>query len=288
MSEVEAKRSEYIELLRIGPFPGRIDPWAEDAHYFHQLHGQMIGIMVAELGEVLIERGYTLSREVSLQILDKQDPDLAIMKPAERHEPQAKRPSWNYTEAAESVKAEIGSALASREVELDAIYIQHNRTLVTIIEVISPSNKAKFDIMEKYLQRRDQLMQENVNVVELDLTRSAKRLIEDPLVRMYAYHIAIHLHDNVSRLIGIHYGTPLKRIAIPLRRQVIGLDMQPIYDRAYQEAIIASQLRFADAYKTDQLPFPSLLTEIQQQEVLKAVRNWLNKLNELRGENTPD
>ncbi len=45
--------------------------------------------------------------------------------------------------------------------------------------------------MWDYIERRNRLIYgKGVNVVELDLTRSIKRLTQDILAETYAYHIA--------------------------------------------------------------------------------------------------
>jgi hypothetical protein len=40
----------YVEHWSAGPFPGRIDPWAEAGHYFKQIHGGVISELLEDYG----------------------------------------------------------------------------------------------------------------------------------------------------------------------------------------------------------------------------------------------
>src|SRR5688572_21277940 len=60
----------YNELLKIGAFPGQIDPWAE-ARFFHAIHGGMIGHLMEQIQGPLEEIGYIAGRETSLTIADR-------------------------------------------------------------------------------------------------------------------------------------------------------------------------------------------------------------------------
>lgn len=72
----------YVECLKQGPFPGRIDPWAETGLYFQQIHSGMINDFLSTLSETLLMMGYLAGRERSLQIIE----------PRQRHD-------GRYTEA---------------------------------------------------------------------------------------------------------------------------------------------------------------------------------------------
>lgn len=46
----------YIDLLESGPFPGRLDPWVEDAHYFEQIHSGIIHQLLHQTRRELLSR----------------------------------------------------------------------------------------------------------------------------------------------------------------------------------------------------------------------------------------
>jgi hypothetical protein len=274
----------YVNLLSTGPFPGRMDPWAEVGNYFKQIHNSMIGEMLSQLLEPLLKKGYVAARETSLQIAENRQPDLAVWREQEKPE-HVKH--WDYAAVASELLVEPGITVEGQTPELDAIFISDMESgdLVTILEIISPSNKADKDIIADYSERRERLIQrKRVNFVELDLTRSVKRLLNDILVTTYPYHIAIYLPDERPRVIGINFHDYLKSFALPLRGEAVVVETRAIYDHAYREAFIAPQLNNKGHYPEANLPFPTLLTNQQRQEALAAVAQWQAELQRLQSE----
>jgi Protein of unknown function (DUF4058) len=165
---------EYIQQLTPGPFPNQIDPFAEAGRFFQQLHSEMISHLLGQMQKPLLAMGYIAGRETSLQIAEQRQPEQSA---------EAKQ-AWNYAQAAEAVLAEPGLLFEGTEPELDALHIKAWETgrLVTVLEIVSPRNKTAAQLIRDYQERRTRLLQRAVNVVELDLTRSVKRLIHDALV----------------------------------------------------------------------------------------------------------
>lgn len=276
---------EYSRHLEQGPFPGRIDPWAEAARYFQQIHGNMIALLMMRLQPRLRPMGYVIAREATLHIAGERKPDLNIQqaKTAPRTKPVS---DWSYAAAAAGLQMDVGIEVELDESDLDALYITDTSSgeLVTIIEIVSPRNKIEPAAMLSYETRRTHLVRNvGVNVVEIDLTRSTRRLTQHPVTEAVAYHIALHLVGESTRVIGIPFGKPVKPFALPLRNTVIGLELQPVYDEAYRGGI-ADQLVNEGRYNPDDLPLPSLLTTVQQEEAFATVAVWLKKLNELRAD----
>jgi hypothetical protein len=120
--------------------------------------------------------------------------------------------------------------------------------------------------------------------MEIDPTRSVKRLLHDVLVTTYAYHVAVYLPQQVPRVIGVEYGEPLKRVALPLRGEVVPMELQAAYDFAYRQASVAGHIHSEGRYTEGNLPFPTLLTEDQRREALTTVENWQTELARLSKE----
>src|SRR5215510_14224105 len=106
------------DLLRHGPFPEHIDPWAEQGQYFRQLHAHMITYLLDQLTDALYERGYVVGRESSIQITASQ-PDLFV-KEDSPHPSKAQK----YGDAAATLELEAGIELTQPELELDRLFIQ--------------------------------------------------------------------------------------------------------------------------------------------------------------------
>lgn len=267
-----------------GPFAGSVDPWAEDDFYFNQLHSGIIAKILGQIWEPLFNLGYVVSKEASLQIAEIHKPDIAVRQLDVQPDVEYPRP-LDYSSAAAAILAEPGVAIDSMEAEFQAIFIRalEDHRLVTVIEIISPSNKDTSAIVMRYRERRqDSLLSQGVNVVEVDLTRSVKRLLEHPLTAQHPYHIAIFIPDDRPRVVTVDLGEPVKRVAIPLRADVVGVDLQDAYGQAYIEAMIAMQIDSKGGYIPKHLPFPSLLTGEQRDQLLKQVKVWKSELDRLK------
>jgi len=270
-----------ISHVERGPFPGQIDPWAETGHYFKAIHSDMISNLIAMAKQPLFALGYVAGRETSLQISEGREPDIHILRqdaPAERFR------HWNYELAAAEALAEPGVAVEI-ENELEAVHIRDATSgdLVTVIEIVSPTNKISAAEITAYQERRTRLyLERGVKVVEIDPTRSIKRLTHNALTAAHPYHTSILLPGAAVRVVGVSWGQPLSRVALPLRNEVIPVELHDAYTRAYRQNTTAWHLHHDEHYTEDQLPFPSLLTAEQQREALAAVHTWQVELERLR------
>lgn len=271
----------YVEHLRRGPFAGRVDPWAEIGRYFHQIHNRMITFMQDALADELNERGYLVGRETSLQVFANRQPDLYVSgAQAEQTTP------LEYTAVADALDVDSGVAIVDEHAtgDLEALQIVNLRTnqLVTVVEIISPSNKTHPSEIATYLQQRHTLfLSRGVNVVEIDATRSVKRLLSHQLTRENAYHVAVHLPADLPRVLVSQYNQPLPAFALPLDVDGVRVNTQSLYDMAYQRGQIAAWLHRDLDYAADALPFPSLLTESQKAALQQTVATWRAELDAL-------
>lgn len=270
----------YIELLKRGAFPGRIDPWAEQARYFQQIHSNMIGNLIDQMQDTLEQMGYVAGRETSLLIGEnKPEPDIYI----ERNPVTPTPEKWNYFEAAAAVMAAPVTQLEMVEDWQDRIFIKDTRgRLVTVVEIVSPRNKTSPIEIQRYQLRREQLLQEQVNIVEIDFTRSFTRLLQVQEVESFPYHALIYLPDEAPGFTGIMLDKSLPRLALPLRRAVIAVELHSAYEQAYQSLRIARHILDENRYNPQDLPFPTTLTELQKQEILKMLTDWQQELQHLR------
>lgn len=155
----------YFECLQRGAFPGQVDPWAEGIHYFHQIHGGMIGYLQEKLQGPLEKLGYIAGRETSLTIAERRTlPDIYVEVQPDTPPPLPSK--WDYSAQATGIQAKPDFQLTLEESPQDAIYIEAMETgdLVTIIEVVSPGNKIDPDDLQKYRQRREKMLQCQVNI----------------------------------------------------------------------------------------------------------------------------
>lgn len=271
--------SEYIHKRKVGPFPNHIDPWAENGRYFQQIHAGMIGALLEQIQDPLESLGYVAGRETSLQIAEHRQPDIYIQNPTTK---PIQNPTWDYAQAAQDILAEPGISIDLAD-NTQALYITEVQSgeLVTIVEIISPRNKSDLNLVVDYQARRSRFLAKGINIVEIDITRSVKRLLSDQLADQYPYHIAVYIPQAAPRLIGVEFNEPLKRIALPLRGEVIPMELQLAYQYAYQVARIATHIMTEEGYAESSLPFPSLLTSRQKRNLSQTVAQWMNTLKQL-------
>jgi hypothetical protein len=275
--------AQYVDHINTGPFPGRIDPWAEVGHYFQQIHGLMIDSLITQLNPQLVAMGYIVGKEASLQIAEGREPDIYVQRTMNAPELDLR---WDYELAASEVLANAGT-IVEPDVDLQAIHIKEAGLgrLVTVVELVSPNNKTKSEVITDYRMRRERLLLEHrVNVIEIDPTCSVKRLINPIAAGNYAYHVAFHLVGMPFRVAGIDFGQPLPRIALPLRGEVVPIELHKAYEFAYQLVTIAGQIDDDCLYAEEYLPFPSFLTDVERMDVVKTVQKWQAKLTELKME----
>jgi hypothetical protein len=272
---------EYLDLFDAGPVPGRIDPWAEHARYFQQIHSGMIAHILETVQRPLRKLGYYAAKEISLQVMGGREPDISFRRAV----PSEPAQDWNYAAAAVAAAAEPGIEATLALPELQSIGISYAETgeLITVLEIISPKNKEGGDKLIAYRQRRDALLHRGINIVEIDSTRSRNRMLEDVLTELYPYHIAVYLPSAHARVISVDFDAPLKRFALPLRHEVIAVETHAAYEYAYRSASIPTQIVNEDGYRESALPFPSLMPDGARSQLLEAVERWREQLAALRG-----
>ena len=272
---------EYIQHRQQGAFPNRIDPWAEAGRYFQQIHSGMINQLQDQLQDDLNARDYQAGKEASLQIFANRQPDIFVQ---DNQSPRRQATTWDYVGIAESLDVSAGIAVTDEEPELEALHITNitSGELITVIEIISPRNKIDLANISRYkMQRQQVFLSQNVNVVEIDPTRSIMRLLTNPLVIEHPYHMAIYLPDDNPRVLVSKFDARLQPFALPLRGEAIRTDPQLAYDIAYRRGAIAGLIHHETDYSLDALPFPSTLTKSQLSNALEAVHRWQAQLEDL-------
>jgi len=116
--------------------------------------------------------------------------------------------------------------------------------LVTVIEFLSPANKAGGNGTDKYLEKQTEVMQSGTSLVEIDLIRGGKRILA-----MSGMPIPHEWRNDGLALVrkgwdGLQFELfrfplrrPLGHLPIPLRRHEfpIYLDLQAIHDECYRK-----------------------------------------------------
>ena len=166
------------------PFPG-MNPYLERSDLWPDFHNRLIAAIAAELGPQL-PGDYRIGLEQRVEIAEPfgPPPSLALMIPdalvsdAPSSAPTAPAP-LTAAGAATAVAAPPKKDAAAipvrmpREVRVTWLRVESapNRRVVTIIEVLSPTNKAPGESRRRYIRKREAILAAGVNLVEIDLLR---------------------------------------------------------------------------------------------------------------------
>lgn len=125
---------------------------------------------------------------------------------------------------------------------IEIVDVQTRSNVVTILELVSPSNKRSGDGQQLYLTKRDECIAAGVNVVEVDLTRGGNRWSIFPELETvvppahYVTCVRRPAKDGLRAVYLMPLDKPLKRVRVPLRPtdEDVILDLQPLVKQAYQ------------------------------------------------------
>lgn len=240
------------------PFPG-MNPYLERDYVWHDFHERFIPLVAELLNQQILPRYFArIDEQVYLHELAAEErrfvgrPDIAVAA--------TPRPS--------PVPAGASTVTAPAEVRLPlAVDIERqsfveirdreNRQLVTVLELLSPSNKYAGSDREQYIGKRNQYLMSPAHLVEIDLLRGGPRM---PLLDLPAcdYYVMVSRAPDRPRagLWPLRLADRLPVIPVPLRtgEPDATLDLQEIVHRVYDAAGYA-------VYVYDGDPEPALTVE---------------------------
>lgn len=116
---------------------------------------------------------------------------------------------------------------------------RRDRSVVTVIELLSPSHKSRGEDRDSYLVKRREILASQAHFVEIDLTRGGIRPAP-PVLPPSTYYALVSRAEDRPRIgvwpIGLRELLP--SIPIPLRSPdpPVRLDLKQVVDRAYDAA----------------------------------------------------
>jgi hypothetical protein len=143
-----------------------------------------------------------------------------------------------------------------RHVSLE-IRDRRNRRVVTVIELLSPSNKAPGEDREDYLAKRRQILAGQTHLVEIDLRRGGTRPGPPELPTCDYYALVSRYEDRPSVgfwPIGLREPLPILPIPLDVPDPAVSLDLKAVLDRAYDAVSYGK-------YIYQEMPEPPLLAE---------------------------
>jgi len=221
------------------PFPG-MNPYFEKAEIWEDFHTSFIST-AKEMLAPLVRPNYLVRIEQNVFIHEL---------PRERWRPLGK-PDVSVVErpgATRGKGAGLATIDAPAEIELfwtiDEVtkrYLEvvdrQKREVVSVIELLSPSNKYAGPDREQYLSKRLRVFAGQANLVEIDLLRGGPRLPLGEPAHPCDYYVFISRASERPRakLWPIHLRHRLPAISIPLKgdETPVTLDLQAVLDHVY-------------------------------------------------------
>jgi hypothetical protein len=143
-----------------------------------------------------------------------------------------------------------------REAYIEIREARSGERVVTVIEFLSPTNKAPGEGQDLYLQKERELREARVSLVEIDLVRSGRRILAGS-------RYAIPAPEQTAYVACVRRGwqpSPLEIYRLPLRERLSGiriplretdadvpLDLQALVDQAYRNGRYKQEIDYRSA-----------------------------------------
>ncbi len=252
------------------PFPG-MNPYLENPDLWPEVHHRLITAIAIAIEpnlsmqyRVAIEkRTYTVDDKESIVII----PDVAVTSDMMK---KTASNSFSQTQTAvmtlppktetefEPITVKLPVPMQVREGYLEIRDIPYGE-VVTVIELISPPNKTTTQGRKTYEKKREIVLKNGVNLVEIDLIRKGKPMSILTKVQKTDYRILVvkgnHLPLAELYAFGVREKIPL--FPIPLRRE----DQEPILNIYSLLINVYNQARLDFYLDYEQNPVPPLRKE---------------------------
>jgi hypothetical protein len=230
-----------------------MDPWLEHPAHWPDVHHHLISAIQASLSDQVRPR-YVARVEERVYISDERDPGRRCIIPdvhiSDSRAGAASPPIFVSDEGGVAVAEPlVRVTLLDREVHeayLTLVDVD-KREVVTVLEVLSPTNKYPHAEGQKsYLRKRHEVLQSATNLVEIDLLRGGERILVEPGLPEceYVAHVSRPGHRPEGLIWPIRLNQRLPILPVPLRPDDddVRLDLQSalasFYDRAGYDLIL--------------------------------------------------
>lgn len=217
------------------PFHG-MNPYLEQRDVWRDFHGSFLGRLRAALNPLVLPRFVVTLEELLYIDPTDDDPELFGVADATVRSESDPLVGGSVTVLPAPVTARIPRA--PRRLRRLAVLDSRSRTLVTVIELLSPSNKDRGPDRDQYARKRIEVILNGANLVEIDLLRGGQPL---PMrgVPPHDYHVLVGRRAEWPS-VGvwpIRLREPLPTIPIPLTPGVPEptVNLQTVLHTTYDE-----------------------------------------------------
>lgn len=229
------------------PFPG-MDPYLEDPAFWPDFHRRFINYACEALLDRLPDAyDARIDEHVRLVTPDERSrailPDVAVLR-----RPKTWGEGQPIKEASSVATLEPVTLAMPEYEETNEVWIelrrQEDQSLVTVIELLSPSNKTGSGLAE-YMAKRDGVLRARANLVEIDLLLAGSRFAPAALGD-YCVSLTRAERTWSVDVYAWKLGDVLPTVPVPLRvpDPDIGLDLAAVFATTYDRGRYARALRY--------------------------------------------
>lgn len=233
------------------PFPG-MDPYVEDQKLWRDFHSRFVPYCCDYLSDLLPDP-YEARLEEEFRLVQADDDKTVDVRPdvvVEGSQPAG----WVGRAAlAGALTLEpLVFTLPAIWTEVRDVWIEirrrPDRRLVTVIEILSPTNKASGSGVFQYLAKRSEFVRESIHIVEIDLLLEGRRLpMAEPLPPLDYFTIVSRAERRPRSDVfawTIRQGLPLVPIPLLPPDSDVPLDLAGVFGLAYDRGKYAKALDY--------------------------------------------
>lgn len=225
------------------PFPG-MNPWLEHPSLWSDVHFRLISALARHLSPLVSPRYYvSVGSQAYIATVFASPPalrypDLAIVQSWPSAQPAPSIPTMTTTSILEPTTVELPVPDIIEETYLEVREVMTSQ-VVTIVEVLSPTNKRPGTGRQKYERKRMEILSTHTHLVEVDLLRAWPAL---PMVGKYVasdYRILVRRGEqgNQATLYAFNLRDPIPTFGLPLQAgdEEPSVDLKTLLDEIYLE-----------------------------------------------------
>lgn len=232
------------------PFPG-MDPYLEQSGAWGDFHLEFISCLRGAIGSQL-PRSYDARIQERITLIESFDnprqsfePDVIVGRERAAGEGAAHQSAGPALLEPVTVPLIIPEKTRQNYIE---IYDYPDQALITVIEVLSPTNKLSKG-RDEYLIKRDAILTQEVHLVELDFLASGQRLPTAEPIPQDDYYAFVARHERRPLCEVYHWSVrqSLPAVPIPLKTPDpdVVIDLQPVFSETFARGRYERRLNYS-------------------------------------------
>jgi hypothetical protein len=230
------------------PFPG-MDPYLEEPHGWLGFHNSFVVTLGYALNDVLPQQ---YRAEVDQRVMLVEDrtparssrPDVSIVGPAGPPISSAGQGDVALLERPETVTLPLVEWINEWFLEVR----DDQGVVVTVVEVLSPTNKSDSDGRRQYEDKRKRILASETNLVEIDLLRQGRRFVDRENGKPFDYCVLVVRGDLrlQADLLPFSIRQRIPRFVLPLKPREQGpiVDLNAVFSETFDRGRYAHRFNY--------------------------------------------